>query len=137
MTLYHPTPSRLRATIQVRSRDNQDETAPARFRAGLAVGWGSANCKFVSATRGSTPPQKKKERGRRRPDPLTPYWDAEIVLILKAAPDARAIGVLGEAPCRSQPRHPPHPALRPLASARAFTQRARRLRNSIPPGRQE
>jgi hypothetical protein len=32
------------------------------------------------------PSQKKAPRGRRRPDPLAPYWDAEIVPILKAAP---------------------------------------------------
>jgi hypothetical protein len=42
------------------------------------------------------PSQKKAPRGRRRPDPLAPYWDAEIVPILKAAPGIRAIGVLGE-----------------------------------------
>jgi hypothetical protein len=42
------------------------------------------------------PSQKKQPRGRRRPDPLAPYWDAEIVPILKAAPGIRAIGVLGE-----------------------------------------
>jgi hypothetical protein len=42
------------------------------------------------------PSQKKAPRGRRRPDPLAPYWDAEIVPILKAAPGIRAVGVLGE-----------------------------------------
>ncbi|HEX5970558.1 MAG TPA: IS21 family transposase [Gemmatimonadaceae bacterium] len=42
------------------------------------------------------PSQKKGPRGRRRPDPLAPYWDAEIVPILKAAPGIRAIGVLDE-----------------------------------------
>jgi hypothetical protein len=42
------------------------------------------------------PSQKKAPRGRRRPDPLAPYWDAEIVPILKAAPGIRAIGVLAE-----------------------------------------
>jgi len=42
------------------------------------------------------PSQKQEPRGRRRPDPLAPYWDGEIVPILKAAPDIRAIGVLGE-----------------------------------------
>lgn len=42
------------------------------------------------------PSQKKAPRGRRRPDPLAPYWDAEIVPILKAAPGIRAIAVLGE-----------------------------------------
>jgi hypothetical protein len=39
------------------------------------------------------PSQKREPRGRRRPDPLAPYWDAEIEPILKAI---RAIGVLDE-----------------------------------------
>ena len=42
------------------------------------------------------PSQKKAPRGRRRSDPLAPYWDAEIVPILKAAPGIRVIGVLDE-----------------------------------------
>lgn len=48
------------------------------------------------------PSQKKTPRERRRPDPLEPYWDAEVVPILKAAPGIRVIGVLDEL-CR---RHP-------------------------------
>jgi hypothetical protein len=42
------------------------------------------------------PTQKKEPRGRRRPDPLALYWDAEVVPILKAAPGIRVIGVLQE-----------------------------------------
>ena len=42
------------------------------------------------------PSQKQEPRGRRRPDPLALYWDAEIKPILKAAPGIRAIGVLEE-----------------------------------------
>jgi hypothetical protein len=42
------------------------------------------------------PSQKKAPRGRRRPDPLASYWDAEIVPILMAAPGVRVIGVLEE-----------------------------------------
>ena len=42
------------------------------------------------------PSQKKAPRGRRRPDPLAAYWDAEIVPILKSAPGIRVIGVLQE-----------------------------------------
>ena len=42
------------------------------------------------------PSQKKEPRGRRRPDPLAPYWDAEVLPILNAAPDIRVIGVLEE-----------------------------------------
>jgi len=42
------------------------------------------------------PTQKQAPRGRRRPDPLASYWEAEIVPILKAAPGIRVVGVLGE-----------------------------------------
>ena len=42
------------------------------------------------------PSQKAAPRGRRRPDPLAPYWDAEVLPILKAAPGIRVIGVLDE-----------------------------------------
>jgi hypothetical protein len=42
------------------------------------------------------PSQRKEPRGRRRPDPLAPYWDSEIVPMLKAAPGIRVIGVLEE-----------------------------------------
>lgn len=42
------------------------------------------------------PSQKKEPRGRRRPDPLAPYWDAEVLPILNATPDIRVIGVLEE-----------------------------------------
>ncbi len=42
------------------------------------------------------PSQKQTPRGRRRPDPLLPYWDSEIVPMLKAAPGLRPITVLGE-----------------------------------------
>ena len=48
------------------------------------------------------PSQKALPRERRRPDPLAPYWDAEIVPMLKAAPGIRVVGVLDEL-CR---RHP-------------------------------
>lgn len=42
------------------------------------------------------PSQKKLPRGRRRPDPLSDVWDAEIVPMLEAHPGIRAIAVLGE-----------------------------------------
>lgn len=48
------------------------------------------------------PSQKEEPRGRRRPDPLAPYWEAEIEPILKAAPGIRAIGV----PDELRRRHP-------------------------------
>lgn len=42
------------------------------------------------------PSQKKWPRDRRWPNPLAPYWDAEIMPILKAAPGIRVIGMLDE-----------------------------------------
>ena len=43
-----------------------------------------------------------KIRGRRRPDPLAAFFDAEVIPMLKAAPGLRPIAVFGEL-CR---RHP-------------------------------
>ena len=42
------------------------------------------------------PSQRQSPRERRRPDPLTHLWAAEIVLMLKAAPGIRAVGVFDE-----------------------------------------
>jgi hypothetical protein len=43
------------------------------------------------------PSQKKKPRGRRRPDPLAGVWDNEIVPMLEAAPGVRARSRLNDA----------------------------------------
>ena len=48
------------------------------------------------------PSQKKKPRGRRRPDPLAAVWESEIVPMLEAAPGVRAVAIFEEM-CR---RHP-------------------------------
>jgi transposase InsO family protein len=48
------------------------------------------------------PSHKKAPRGRRRPDPLAGIWDGEIVPMLAAAPDVRAVAIFEEI-CR---RHP-------------------------------
>ena len=42
------------------------------------------------------PSQKTPVRGRRRPDPLADVWDAEILPMLKAAPDLRAVAIFEE-----------------------------------------
>ena len=42
------------------------------------------------------PSQKLRPRGRRRRDPLEPYWDSEIVPLLEATPGLRPITLLGE-----------------------------------------
>ena len=48
------------------------------------------------------PSQKKKPRGRRRPDPLAEVWDSEIVPMLEAAPGLRAVAIFEEI-CRRDP----------------------------------
>lgn len=42
------------------------------------------------------PSQKRQSRERRRPDPLEPYWDSEIVPLLEATPGLRPVTLLGE-----------------------------------------
>jgi transposase InsO family protein len=67
------------------------------------------------------PSQKKAPRGRRRPDPLSQVWDAEIVPLLKAAPGLRAIAVLAEI----RRRHPEiGPGIRRTLERRIRTWRA-------------
>ena len=85
------------------------------------------------------PSQKKQERGRRRPDPLSQVWDAEIVPILKAAPGLRAIAILAEI----RRRHPEiSPGIRRTLERRIRTWRALEgpeqdvmFRQEHPPGR--
>ncbi|MGH8515785.1 MAG: IS21 family transposase, partial [Gammaproteobacteria bacterium] len=48
------------------------------------------------------PSQKKKPRGRRRPDPLAGVWDSEIVPMLETAPGIRAVAIFEEI-CRRDP----------------------------------
>jgi hypothetical protein len=42
------------------------------------------------------PSQRKKPRGRRRPDPLAGVWDSEIVPLLEATPSLRAVAIFEE-----------------------------------------
>ena len=42
------------------------------------------------------PSQKKRPRGRRRPDPLAEVWHAEIVPMLEAAPGIRVVAIFEE-----------------------------------------
>jgi hypothetical protein len=42
------------------------------------------------------PSQKKRPRGRRRPDPLADVWESEIVPLLESAPGVRPIAVFEE-----------------------------------------
>lgn len=67
------------------------------------------------------PSQKKEARGRRRPDPLAAVWDSEIVPMLEAAPELRAVAVFDEI-CR---RHPEiGPGIRRTLERRIRTWRA-------------
>ena len=67
------------------------------------------------------PSAKTEPRGRRRPDPLEPYWDSEVVPILKAAPGIRVIGVLQEL----RRRHPDlNPNMRRTLERRILAWRA-------------
>ncbi|CAG0930345.1 hypothetical protein PLCT1_01350 [Planctomycetaceae bacterium] len=72
------------------------------YRQTLTVETAAAKAGFSTATgyRIEADPrlgsQKRTSRGRRRPDPLEPYWEAEVVPILQAAPGIRVIGVLDE-----------------------------------------
>ena len=52
------------------------------------------------------PSQKKKPRGRRRPDPLAGVWDSEIVPMLETAPGIRAVAIFEEI-CRRRSRDRP------------------------------
>ena len=67
------------------------------------------------------PSAKAEPRGRRRPDPLEPYWNAEVAPILKAAPSIRVIGVLEEL----RRRHPDlNPNIRRTLERRILAWRA-------------
>lgn len=48
------------------------------------------------------PSAKEKPRGRRRPDPLVAFFDAEVVPMLTAAPELRVVAIFDE----MQRRHP-------------------------------
>ena len=48
------------------------------------------------------PSVKSAPRGRRRPDPLVSFFDAEVVPMLTAAPELRAVAIFEE----MQRRHP-------------------------------
>jgi len=67
------------------------------------------------------PSQKKKPRGRRRPDPLAGVWESEIVPMLEAAPGLRAVAVFDEI----RRRHPElSPGIRRTLERRIRTWRA-------------
>ena len=66
-------------------------TAVAAAKAGFSAATG-----YRIASDPRPPSQKKAPRGRRRPDPLEGVWEQEIVPMIEAAPDLRAIAVYEE-----------------------------------------
>jgi hypothetical protein len=66
-------------------------TAVAAAKAGMSTATGY---RIESDPR--LPSQKKAPRGRRRPDPLEGIWEREIVPMIAAAPDLRAVAVYEE-----------------------------------------
>jgi hypothetical protein len=42
------------------------------------------------------PWQRRQQRGRRRPDPLEPFWNSEIIPLLESAPGLRPITIFNE-----------------------------------------
>ena len=65
------------------------------------------------------PSSYKQPRGRRRPDPLVDFFDAEVVPMLKAAPGLRAVAIFEECSgviracrqARTSNARAPHPIL--------------------------
>jgi len=67
------------------------------------------------------PSQKKKPRGRRRPDPLADIWDSDVVPMLEATPGLRAVAIFDEV----RRRHPGiSPGIRRTLERRIRTWRA-------------
>jgi len=79
-----------------------------KFRQDDAVAIAAAKAGFSTATGyrisgdPGLPSQSDRPRGRRRPDPLAPIFDDEIVPMLRSAPGLRAIGIFEE----MRRRHP-------------------------------
>src|ERR1700710_1792609 len=73
---------------------------------GPAVSAAKASISTASAYRAEQdhrpPSVRKAPRGRRRPDPLVAFFDAEVVPMLTAAPELRAVAIFEE----MQRRHP-------------------------------
>jgi hypothetical protein len=91
---------------------------------GPAVSAAKASISTASAYRleqDHRPPSSQKAvRGRRRPDPLVDFFDAEVVPMLTAAPELRAVAIFEE----MQRRHPDLPA----AARRTLERRIRAWR---------
>src|SRR5262249_23155697 len=76
--------------LYMRSRHTNTPTVAA-----AKAGFGTTTAYRIEADC-RLPSEKKKPRERRRPDPLAGVWDTEIVPMLEAEPELRAIGVYDE-----------------------------------------
>src|SRR5215468_6897042 len=85
--------------LYMKSRQSNDPAIAA-----AKAGFSTASAYRIEADP-RLPSQKKKPRGRRRPDPLAGVWDGEIVPMLEAAPGVRAVAIFEEI-CRRHPNSP-------------------------------
>jgi hypothetical protein len=108
--------------MSFRQRHN---TAVAAAKAGFSIATGY---RIESDPR--LPSQKKAARGRRRPDPLDGVWDQEIVPMLEAAPDLRAVAIYEEI-LRRHPKAIPHARVADGRSPRPRRASGSRLRTTV------
>src|SRR5690242_5117107 len=89
-----PLPGRHVTDRQIRlyMRHRQTDTPTV---AGAKAGFSTATAYRIEQAPHRSAPEKPP-RSRRRPDPLAALWDSEIVPMLQATPDLRAIGVFNE-----------------------------------------
>src|SRR5580693_10723803 len=87
----------------------------SRHTNGPAVSAAKASISMATAYRAEQhhqlPSSRQKERGRRRPDPLAEFFDAEVVPMLTGAPGLRAVAIFEEMqrrPSGSVRRGAPH-----------------------------
>jgi hypothetical protein len=78
--------------IRLYMRHRQTDTP---LVAGAKAGFSTATAYRIEQAPHRSAPEKPA-RSRRRPDPLAALWDSEIVPMLQATPDLRAIGVFNE-----------------------------------------
>src|ERR1700709_2461073 len=96
----HPLPGRHVTDHQMRLYMKFRQTdAPSVAAAKASISAATAY-RFEHAPR--LPSDNPQIRGRRRPDPLAEFFEAEIVPMLKAAPELRAVAIFEE----MQRRHP-------------------------------
>ena len=89
--------------------------------AGPKAGFSTATAYRIEADAGR-PSEKRKGRGRRRPDPLAGIFEEEIVPLLEASPGLRAVALYEE----MMRRHPElHPGVRRTVERRVRAWKAK------------